>query len=105
MLVVCLHDKKAFGWFIHYRHPSRTVTTKSAICNVFLTREITGVLKVHFVKFTKQSLHMIVTVVIGRGRNMRTKTIQVSHKLYPVLYRLLNKSEVGAGKQETLTIF
>jgi hypothetical protein len=71
---------------------------KCEICNVFLTREITEVLKIHFVKFTKRSLHMTVTVVIVKGRNMRTKTTQVSHKLYPVPYRLLNKSEVGAGQ-------
>jgi hypothetical protein len=49
---------------------------KSAICNVFATREITGVLKIHFVKFTKQSSRMTVTVVRGRGKNMRTKTAQ-----------------------------
>jgi hypothetical protein len=71
---------------------------KCAVCNVFLTWKITEVLKIHFVKFTKRSLHIRVTVVIEKGRNMRTKITQVSHKLYPVLYRLLNKSEVGAGQ-------
>jgi len=56
---------------------------KSAICNMFLTREITADLKIHFVKFTKQSVHMTVTVVIGRDSNTRTTNTQREPQIVP----------------------